>query len=178
MINMKKNPLAVAVAVLAVAVIALAYNQFCVAPSGKMPDWIVIEEGPVAHGVEKFYRNAYFKGNIEVAGDLEIHGDSTLGSTTVVSSTELAVTYGLAISPTVSHIRLSNAAAITNATLVSGTTAGQLLYLTGVNVSGTITIAEGSNHFGGDLAFTDQAYDAGTLIWDGTRWILSAWHDN
>lgn len=166
-----------AIVVLFLAVTALGYAQFAM-PQSRMPDWIVIEEGPVAHGIEKFYRNAYFKGNIEVAGDLDVHGDSALGSTTVVSSTQIAVTYGKVITPTTSHIRLSNTATITNASLGSGSTAGQVLILSGVNVSGTITITEGSNHFGGNLAFTDQAYDAGELIWDGTRWVLTSWHDN
>jgi len=51
----------------------------------QLPAWIEVREGPVAHGIDKFYRNAYFKGNIEVAGDLAVAGDTELGTDLALS---------------------------------------------------------------------------------------------
>jgi hypothetical protein len=76
------------------------------------------------------------------------------------------------------HIRLTSSTAITNSTLADGSAAGEYLILTGSNVSGDVVILEGSNVWGGDLTFTNSAGDGGTVIWDGTRWVLLSWHDN
>lgn len=154
-----------------VACLALAYSEF-VAPRGQMPAWMDVQEGPVAHGFDKFYRSIYVKGNIKTAGDLTVAGETNL------TAVQLTVTDSLAIPVTSSYIVLTATTPTTPCTLISGTVAGQLLILTGINDTGSITIAEGANHWGGDLAFTNQAYDGGMLIWDGTRWILSSWSDN
>ena len=151
--------------------LALVYSEF-VAPQSRMPEWVAIQDGPVAHGFDKFYRSIYVKGNIKTAGDLTVAGETNL------AAVQLTASDGLAIPVTSSYIVLTATTPTTPCTLISGTVAGQLLILTGINDTGSITIAEGANHWGGDLAFTNQAYDGGTLIWDGTRWILSSWSDN
>lgn len=161
----------VALVLCILACVALAYSEF-VAPRGQLPAWVDVEPGPVAHGFDKFYRSIYVKGNIKTAGDLTVAGETNL------TAVQVAVTDSLAIPVTSSYIVLTATTPTTPCTLLSGTVAGQLLILTGINDAGSITITEGSNHWGGDLIFTDQAYDGGTLIWDGSYWILSSWHDN
>lgn len=60
---------------MSVGALGLSYQAFS---SPGLPAWIEIQEGPVAHGVDKFYRNAYFKGNVETAGDLTVAGNMNL----------------------------------------------------------------------------------------------------
>lgn len=57
-----------------------------------LPDWVEIQEGPVAHGVDKFYRNAYFKGNVEVAGDMTVAGDTNIDDVDLTGDVTLGST--------------------------------------------------------------------------------------
>jgi len=75
-----------------------------------LPDWVEIQEGPIAHGVDKFYRSAYFMGNVEVAGDLDAAGNLSFGydassyafdfGTDTVTDT-LALTHANVTTPTI-----------------------------------------------------------------------------
>lgn len=71
----------------AVAALGISIRTLNAAQTSRMPDWIEIQEGPVAFGIDKFYRNAYFKGNIETAGDLTVAGVvSATGTTTMTTA--------------------------------------------------------------------------------------------
>lgn len=67
-----------------------------------LPDWVELAEGegPAAFGIDKFYRNAYFKGDLQTAGDmmvggyLDVTGVVTTGSTSLVTATITTATIG------------------------------------------------------------------------------------
>jgi hypothetical protein len=87
-----------------------------------LPDWVEIQEGPVAHGVDKFYRNAYFKGNVEVAGDLDSAGMFGLAEAAGV------ITVTQTLTPSVSFYQVEPATAIT-ITLGSCSQQGQFVIM-------------------------------------------------
>lgn len=142
------------------AVVCLSYSEF-VAPQGRMPTWIEIQEGPVAHGIDKFYRNAYFKGNIETAGDLTAAGSTTFDEAAgTITATQT-------LTPTATFYQLDPSAEIT-ITLAPCSSAGQMLILYNDDAQ-TVNIADSDLLPAG--AFTMTQHDIFVGLCDGADWL-------
>jgi len=128
--------------------LALSIAAFQVART-PLPDWIEIQEGPVAHGVDKFYRNVYMKGDLEVAGDMDVAGNTTFGygatsyvfdfGTSTVTDT-LALTLSNVTTPTVGFCTLGEDPDATEALCsmsLSGITATLKLWNAGATGAGS-----------------------------------------
>jgi len=154
------------------AVAALSYSEY-VAPRGRMPTWIEIQEGPVAHGVDKFYRNVYMKGDLEVADDLLTHGNTDLGTNLGITGTLAlneatgTITATQTLTPSATFYQLDPSAEIT-VTLAPCNSAGQMLILYNDDAQ-TVNIADSDLLPSG--AFTMTQHDIFVGLCDGADWL-------
>jgi len=114
-----------------------------------------------------------------VGGALSVTGDQTLSAGLIATkATTQTIAYGSTISTTLLYYPLNSAGTITNATLVDGSTAGQLLLLQnrGANAIG---IAESTNlKAGGAVTLGADEDDIVLFVWDGEDWIQVSKSDN
>ncbi len=131
-------------------------------------------------------------GTLDVqGGDITMENDETLSNSTdgvvqiggFTALSEGAVVEATAagtITPLASFQPITSSAAITDAVIADGSVAGQLLVITNENAADDITILESGSNLvaGGDITLTGGAYDAVTLLWDGTQWVRLSFEDN
>lgn len=135
----------IALVLCVLACVALGYSEF-VAPQSRMPEWVAIESGPVAHGFDKFYRSIYVKGNIKTAGDLTAAGDTELAGTLAITGTVTfeeatgTITATQTLTPTATYYKFDPAADMT-VTLSACTTEGVPLILHNTNITYAVTIS-------------------------------------
>jgi hypothetical protein len=116
-----------------------------------LPAWVEIQEGPVAHGVDKFYRNAYFKGNIETAGDLTVAGTITgSGAIDVVTQTLDSLTVGesTVTTETVDVATIGTSTVTTETVATSTITNAVVITITGENGETLRNTPDGEWDFG------------------------------
>lgn len=147
-----------------------------------LPDWIEIQEGPVAFGVDKFYRNAYFKGNIEVAGDLDVAGETELSDSITLTTAILdklvwidasggAITSTRTLTPTATYYQVDpDAGGDITITLAACTTEGQPLILYNA-LTRTVTISSANALPSAPVALSQ--YDLYSAMCNGTGWVRS-----
>ena len=148
-----------AICLLLIAV--LGYKQYM--PGSRMPEWVRIQEGPVVHGVDKFYRAMYVRGNIATAGNLRAGNfiETDVATSITASTTE--------ITPTGTFQPLSATAMVTPTLATSGYQTGTLLILQNT-VTYTIVVEDtGSAKLSDD--WTANQYDTLGLQFDGTNWV-------
>ena len=146
----------------------LAYRE---ARQAQLPDWIELEEGPVAHGVEKFYRNAYFKGNIETAGDATIAGNLDLGTVTTGTITNTGT-----ITPAFTVYQTIPSTTTITISLTQCSNRGQLLILH--NYHGTYTVTVANSNVSPTGTFDLGPNDAYIGLCNGADWLTLQRRDN
>lgn len=159
--------------------ISISIAAFRAANRGSLPDWIVIQEGPIAHGIDKFYRNCYFKGDIETAGDLTVAGATNLADTITLTTAILdkliwqdasggVITSTRTLTPTETFYQIDpDASGNITITLAACTEAEQELILYN-SLTRTVAISS-ANVLPSTLIVLNQ-YDAFMALCDGTGW--------
>lgn len=169
------------------ASLALSLLAYQAAVTSRLPDWVEMQEGPVAHGVDKFYRNAYFKGNIETAGDatvagtLDVSGVITLSNKSTVNILSMGgvttgtITMTQILTPALTLYQLDPAASHITITLAPCDDNGQLLMLYNTR-NQTVTIADSNIQPSG--IFTLDQYDLYIGLCDRVSWLTLQKQDN
>ncbi len=140
------------------AVCVLAYFHFSQPPS--LPAWVGAKEGPIAHGIDKFYRSVYIKGNVETAGSSIVGEDLTVGGNVSVTGVITADSW---ITQSTS-LDLTGGLTVDGATVLSGTTtASSTLTAPTINVT-TLAATTGN---------VTTLTAAGTTVLSGTTTVSS-----
>lgn len=139
----------------------------------RFPTWIEIQEGPVAHGFDKFYRDMYVKGNIETAGDLEVAGvtdltgDAVFTGTVTLAEATGTITTSQWLTPTSSFYQLDPA---TNITITLGACSSRELLILYNNLTSTAEIQ--TTNLVPAAVITLGEHDIFVGMCDGADWVL------
>ena len=99
----------------------------------------------------------------------------------LTAQTTLSVTAGSAITPTGTYMPVQSSGTITTSgttAIVSGTVAGQLLWLVDVHASNTVAISDTANTNLSASVIVLGPGDTLLLFWDGADWVQLSRSDN